>query len=178
MFGYKTFENNIVQQMEVILDKWIKENDDIYIFALDCARGMESIGVIANTIHYLAKQAEPFSSEYWYYKYSEEEWELFYTFEDISADMNKYLDENDDIFSDTEAFEYSDDFDEHCEKIIECCVNALIRFRRSLSQNNINILLTFNVREYFDEEDRIEIFERINRKGAVKEYAEHIEEFV
>lgn len=53
MFDYEKFENNVVQQMEIQLNKWLRENDDIYIFALDCARGMESIGAIANTNYFL-----------------------------------------------------------------------------------------------------------------------------
>lgn len=177
MFDYENFENNIVQQMEIVLDKWIKENDDIYIFSLDCARGMESIGAIANTTHYLVEQAEPTSSEYWFYKYCEEEWDLWNTFELISADMNKCLDEKNGIFSDPETYKYSEVFDKHCKKIIECCVNALIRFRQSLTQNHSHIILTFNIREYLDEEDRIKIFEKINSKSAIKEYSEHMKEF-
>ena len=104
MFDYEKFENNVVQQMETILDKWIRENDDIYIFSLDCARGMESIGAIANTTRYLVKQSEPTSEEYWFYKYCEEEWELWNTFEVISADMSKCLEENDGVFSDPKTF--------------------------------------------------------------------------
>lgn len=177
MFDYEKFENNVIQQMQIILDKWIRENDDIYIFSLDCARGMESIGVIANTTHHLTKQAESISEDYWFYKYCEEEWELWNAFEAVSADMNGCLIENDSIFLDPERFEYTESFDKHCEKIINCCVNALIRFRQSLSQKQYDIILTFNVREYLDEGNKIEIFKKINSKSAVQEYAEHIKEF-
>lgn len=177
MFDNEKFENNVVQKMKIILDKWIRENADIYIFSLDCARGMESIGAIANTTRYLEEQAESTSEEYWFYKYCEEQWELWDAFEAVSAEMNKYLLENDTIFSDPETFEYSEAFDEHCEKIIECCVNALIRFRQSMSQNHSDIILTFHIRDYLDEEDKMEIFEKINSKSAIKEYSEHIKEF-
>lgn len=177
MFNYEKFENNLVQHMENIFNKWIKENDDIYIFSLDCARGMESIGAIANTTCYLTEQTEPTSEEYWYYKYCEEEWQLWNTFDAISADMYSCLEENKGIFSDPETYEYSTVFDKHCEKIIGCCVNALIHFRQSLSQKHSDIILTFNIREYLDEKDRIEIFEKLNSKSAFKEYSEHIKEF-
>lgn len=178
MFDYEMFENDVLQQMESVLDKWIRKNDDLYIFSLNCARGMESIGVIANTTHYLEEQAEPDSEDYWYYKYCEEEWELCHAFEVISADMDKYLDEKDGIFSDPETYEYSEAFDEHCEKIIECCQNALIRLRRFINQTHLNILLAFNIREYLDEKERIEIFKKVNSGNATKEYSEHIEDFV
>lgn len=40
MFDYEKFENDVVQQMEAVFDAWIKENDDLYIFSLDCTGGM------------------------------------------------------------------------------------------------------------------------------------------
>ena len=94
MFDYEAFENKVFQQMERIFDQWTTEQDDIYIFSLDCAIGMESIGVMANTTHYLEEQAEPAASDYWFYKYCEEEWELFHWFQEISEEMNQYLLEN------------------------------------------------------------------------------------
>ncbi len=138
VFDYKKFEDGVVHQMEAAFDKWIRNNSDLYIFSLDCTRAMDSIGVIANTTHYLEEQAEPDAEDYWYYKYCEEEWELFDTFT-------------------TE--------------------NALIRFRQFINKTHSNILLTFNIDEYLDGEDRIKVFEKINSGVAVKEYSEHIEEF-
>lgn len=177
MFDYKKFENEVVQKMATVFDKWIRENDDLYIFSLDCTREMDSIGVIANTIHYLDEQAEQNSEDYWYYKYCEEEWELFETFEVISGNLRKYLDENKNIVTNHAINEYSEEIDEHCDKIIKCCQNAIIRFRQSISQNYQAILLTFNIREYLDEEERRKIFKKINSENAFKEYVEHIDEF-
>jgi len=177
MFDYEQFENDVFQQMKTVLEKWISEYHDIYIFSLDCARGMESIGVAANTIRYLTEQTNPDSDEYWYYKYCEEEWELNYWFKDISERMNQYLNENEDIFTDSKTYEYLEAFDEHCEKIIESCQNALIRFRKFINEKRLDILLTFYIREYLDGEEKIKIFEKINDGNAVKEYADHIEEF-
>lgn len=178
MFDYEKFENNLVQRMETVLDKWLNENDDIYIFSLDCSRGMESIGAIANTKHYLEEQTEDDSEDYWYYKYCEEEWELFDTFTEISEDMRQFLDDNGDVFVDPQTNEYTVVFeDEHMDKMTECCQNALIRFRQSINQKHPDILLTFNIREYLDEDERIEIFKKINSKTAAKEYSRHIEDF-
>lgn len=177
MFDYKKFENDVVQQMAAVFNKWISENDDLYIFSLDCTREMGSIGVIANTTHYLDEQAESNTADYWYYKYCEEEWDLFDTFEVISGDMRRYMDENSDIFTNHATDEYSEAFDEHCDKIIEYCQNALIQFRQSINPNYQNIVLTFNIREYLDKEERIKIFEKINSENVFKEYVEHIDEF-
>lgn len=178
MFDYKGFEDDIVQQMRIILDKWIRENNDLYIFSLDCSRGMDSIGVIANTSHYLEEQVvESDSKDYWYYKYCEEEWDLFDTFEIISANMRKYLEDNSNVFTNPETQKYTEVFNQHCDRIIECCKNGLVQFRQFINQDYLNILLTFNVREYLDGKEKIKIFESINNKSTIKEYAEHIEEF-
>lgn len=177
MFDYKKFENDIVQQMIITFNKLIAENEDLYIFSLDCTRAMDSIGVMANTIHNLEEQAEADSEDYWYYKYCEGEWELFDTFEAVSKDMRKYLDDNSDIFTDSITYEYSDIFEKHCDKIIDHCENALVRFRQAINQNHSDILLNFNISEYLDSEERIEIFQKINSEIASKEYAEHVEEF-
>lgn len=165
MFDYEKFENDIVQQMTAVFNNWIMENEDIYIFSLDCASAMDSIGVIANTIHYLEEQADADSQDYWYYKYCEEEWDLFDTFETVSADMCKYLDDHTSIF------------DKHCDEIIEHCKNALIHFRQAINKSHSDILLTFNIREFLNSDEKIEIFQIINSESASKEYSEHIEEF-
>ena len=177
MFDYKKFENDVVQQMGGIFSQWTTEHDDMYAFSLDCSMGMESIGINANTVHFLAEQADSDSTDYWYYKYCEEEWELSHWFKDISAEMNQYLLDNEAIFSDPDTYEYTEAFEEHSEKIVDCCVNALTRFRNSLGQNHSDIILTFYIRDYFDGDGRIEIFQELNSKSAAEEYAEHIEEF-
>lgn len=112
-----------------------------------------------------------------YYKYCEEEWEFFDTFEEISADMQKYLDENDEAFSNPETFEYTEAFDEHCDKMIDSCINALVCLRQSMDEKQSDILLSFNLREYLDEEERVDIFKKLNPKKAAQEYEEHVEDF-
>ena len=177
MFDYEKFENSIFQQMVAVFNSWIEENDDLYIFSLDCAREMDSIGAIANTTHYLEEQAEVGSEYYWYYKYCEEEWDLFDTFETVSADMHKYLNDNKNRFTNPETHEYTELFNKHCDDMMEHCKNALIRFRQAISKNHSDILLTFNTREYLDGDERIEIFQAVNSENASREYSEHIEEF-
>ena len=178
MFDYERFENDLVQQMLVVFHNWIEQKHDLYIFSLDCARGMESIGAIANTTHYLEEQTSTHSEDYWYYKYCEEEWDLFDTFKTISADMCKCLNDNIGVFTSSEApDEYTEVFDEHCDKIIKHCKNALIRFKKVINKNHSDILLTFNIREYFDSDDRMKIFQSVNSESASKEYSDHIEEF-
>lgn len=98
------------------------------------------------------------------------------TFETMSSEMKTCLRENEEIYSDTETFEYSESFEKHCKNIIECCVNSLIRFRQSLNQKHMDIILTFSIREYLDDEEKMKIFEKINSKDASEEYFKHSKE--
>lgn len=180
MFDYNRFENDVVTAMEDTLRKWAEEYGDIYIMSLDCARDMTSIGIIANTKQYLKEQADADSEDYWYYKYCEEEWDLWYAdgfVEDISTYMDQYLKEKSEHFTDPETFEFLESFDEHCSKMIESCKKALVRLRQSVKQDFPNLLLTYNIREYLDNEERTEIFALVNSSEASEEYAEHIEDF-
>lgn len=179
MFDYEKFENDIVNQVEKTLKKWMEEHEDIYILSLDCTREMDSVGIIANTKQYLEEQAEP--DDYWYYKYCEEEWELFHTFQGISSYMRQYTEENEETFSEKKNdkyYEYTEKMDAHCDKMIETCKKALCRLKQSISETYPDLLLTFYIREYLEEEERGEIFEMINGEEAAKEYVEHLEDFV
>lgn len=180
MFDYKKFENDIVIAMENTLRKWTNEYDDIYILSLDCSRDMTSIGIMANTITYLREQSGTDEEDYWYYKYCEEEWKLCDVggfVEEISSYMNQYAQENEERFTNPKTFEYLEAFDEHCDKIIESCEKALKCFKQSINENFPHLCLAFNIREYLDSEERIEIFKLVNSKDASEEYAEHIDEF-
>ncbi len=178
MFDYKEFENSIVIQMEKTLDKLLKEYDDIYIFSLSLSNDMNGIGVIANTLHYLEEQAEPDDESYYYYKYCEEEWDLWEMdyFNDISDAMEKYNYSGN--FPDNEDYTYTDTFDEHRDQLIESCKNALVRFSQTRNQKAPGLILSFYIREYLDAEEYVEIFQRINSKEATEEYSAHTEDFI
>ncbi len=81
------------------------------------------------------------------------------------------------VFTNSDTYEYTEQFDEHCDKIIEHCKNALIRFRQVINKDHSDVLLTFNIREYLDGDERTEIFQAINDEDASEEYAEHIEDY-
>lgn len=180
MFDYQKFEDDIVVAMENTLEKWQKEYDDIYILSLDCSRDMTSIGIIANTKHYLSEQSDIDSQDYWYYKYCEAEWELYDIsgfIKEISSYMHQYIEENDEQFTNPKTFEYLDAFNEHCDKMIETCQKAIQHFKQLIDEDFPDLLLTFNIGEYLDNEERIEFFASINDRKASKEYAEHIDDF-
>ena len=172
LFDYAKFEDAIVHVMEQSLKKYRDIHDDLYIVSLDCCGEMSSMGLIANTKAYLAEQTDMSTEDHWYYKYCEEEWCIFDTFEKISFEMYDYMQKM--HVSDV------DKFDNHRNNIIAACKKALCRLVVSpFYQEYATILLTFNIREYLEQEERIALFELFNGKTmAATEYAEHIEDFV
>ena len=172
MFDYKKFEDRLVLQMENTLAKLLKEHDDIYIFSLSLSSDADSVWVIANTIHNLEEISDPGEEEYYYYKYSEEEWDLWETddFDSISDELGNY-----DVYEDEDE---EDAFCAHRDRAIDSCRNALIRFNTYKNKACPGLLLTFYVREYLDGEECIELFAKLNSKEALAEYSEHIEDFV
>lgn len=91
--------------------------------------------------------------------------------------LRKWTEENDEQFTNSETFTYTEAFDAHCDKMIESCKLALKCFGESINEDFPKLLLTFNIREYLDNEERIEAFLLINSKEATKEYMEHIDDF-
>ncbi len=178
MFDYNAFEQDVIQQMTIVFQRWTAEHDDIYIFSLDCTRQMDSIGVIANTTHYLEEQTQEDLDTYWYNKYCEEAWELFDTFQTISENMQTYTNEKEDMFINPKTYTYTEAFDEHCDEIIKRCQKALIQFREKINPKYANILLTLQVGEYLDSDEKAEIFQAVNTETASQEYVAHIPEFV
>ena len=178
MFDYKQFEDELVTQMESTLEQLLEEYNDIYIFSLDIANDMGSAGIIANTYSFLEEQASPGDEDYYYFKYCEEEWDIWESgnFNKIKDNMSSYLENNHKKFSKNSdgTYIYTELFYEHSSKIIESCINALIRFKTSACNG---LLLTLNIREFLDEDERIEIFKKLNSKEAAAEYSEYIDEF-
>lgn len=180
MFDYERFQRDVVAAMEEKLREWSEEKDDIYILLLDLSRGMDSVGVYANTEEYLKEQVGDEPEDRWYYKYCEEEWELCEVLDGISSYMRAFVNENSGQFSETDdmgIIVYTESFDAHCEQMIESCKKALECFREQTKKEFPELLLDFNIREYLDEEERTEIFSLVNSKKAAKEYAKHIEDF-
>ncbi|MDQ0227711.1 DUF4303 domain-containing protein [Metabacillus niabensis] len=178
-FNYNKFSNDLFQELVTALQKITEEHKDLYAFTLSCSRDVRSIGVIANTKTYLAKNADEQSEDYWYYKYCENEWEIFDTFHTLSKDMSMFLESDPDKFTNPNTYFFTEEFDEHFDRIVAACDEVISRLRDSKGkQEHPNILLNFNVEDYFNGDDRIKRFKMLNGKEAAKEYEEHIEDFV
>ncbi|MDE7184498.1 MAG: DUF4303 domain-containing protein [Lachnospiraceae bacterium] len=180
MFDYNKFENDLVAAMEDILKNWAKTYPDLYILSLDCARDMTSVGIMANIQQHLNEECDADDEAYWYYKYCEDEWELFEAgglMKEISIYMNQFAEENDTRFTDPETFEFTEAFEEHCDQMIDACEQAVQRLRQTIDPDFPKLLLAFNIREYLDAEARAAFFAAVNSKEASEEYAAHIEDF-
>ncbi len=178
-FDYKKFSNDLFQALDTSLQKLTKEHKNLYAFTLSCSRDVRSIGVIANTKTYLAKNADEQSEDYWYYKYCENEWEIFDTFQTISEYMSTYLESDPDKFTNPNTYIFTEEFDGHFDRIVAACDEVIGRLRDVKDDHeNPDILLNFNVEDYFNEEDRVMRFKKLNGEEAAKEYEGHIEDFV
>ncbi|MFS0882347.1 DUF4303 domain-containing protein [Metabacillus niabensis] len=148
-FNYNKFSNDLFQELVTAFQKMTEEHKDLYAFTLSCSRDVRSIGVIANTKTYLAKNADKQSEDYWYYKYCENEWEIFDTFHTLSKDMSMFLENDPDKFTNPNTYFFTEEFDEHFDRIVAACDEVISRLRDSKGkQEHPNILLNFNVEDY------------------------------
>ncbi len=91
--------------------------------------------------------------------------------------MKQYIEENDVRFTNPDTFEFTEEFEAHCDQMIDACEQAVRRLRQSVHQDFPKLLLAFNIREYLDAEARAVFFASVNNKEASQEYAAHLEDF-
>lgn len=176
---YKKFEDSLVSATEASLQKLLNEHNDIYIFSLSLSRENPSVVGIANTYNNLKELAMPGDEDYFYYKYCEEEWDLweYDSFKDIiTEELCSYTGTNNSTFATSGT--YTSFFDSHCDEILESCKNALIRLKDFKEKNCPSLLFTVYIREYLSADECINIFKQINGKNAAEEYLVHIDDFV
>lgn len=177
MFEYKKFEEKLIETLEKQVIEIYKSYDDVYVVSLDLHEALDSIGIIANTKTMLGEHLAEENGQYYYYKYCEAEWEHFEMIEELSEMLRTEMEENEDKYTDMNNFTYTEAFDEHFDKLTNCCVEALIHLKKTVEKFAPELLLTFNVEEVLDQEERILYFEKINGEESAKEYKEHIDLF-
>lgn len=103
-----------------------------------------------------------------YYKYCSDEWDNHSISENDFPECNKivlkYIIENEKVISDQDC-NYSDQFLQFREDFFETLIESLEELRedgffKSIYQEHI--LINFEVREYYQEDEMLEIFERLN----------------
>lgn len=168
-FDYKKFEKELLEKVEGYAKDHLEDKDDLYILSVDYfPEFTTSIAIRANTFSYLSEQSDPSDEDYTYYKYCEEEWDwdIFEDLDELSEDLQKY-------YSELEDAEDEDAGEEHTTKIIEVCKNVLKAFKETDTYKVFpKLYLNVYVREYFDEEEAIEIFGELNGEDSKEEYAD------
>ncbi len=184
-FNFEKFKEEVILATKKAFLEIMDEYKDstVYAFSLTCDSAVRSIGVVANTKEALEKEIDNEEDRY-YYKFCEQEWEIWDAadneFQEIRNSLLEFQENNKDKISDSESI-YTEFFDEFREKIFDICVQALIEIKdEGFFQDKCkeNIIINFMIPEYLDEDYSIEVFSKLNSGIVVKEYKEHIEDFM
>ena len=170
-FDYKEFEKNLLAAVEEYANAQLVNKDDLYIMSVEYfPEFTTSVSIRANTYSYLKEQVED-EEDYTYYKYCEEEWDwdLFEDLEELSRVLQVQYNEMEEKYGD-EFYELQE---EHATKIIEVCKTVMKRFKETDTYKKFpKLYLNVYVREYFTEEESIQIFGELNGEDAIEEYSD------
>lgn len=171
-FNYEKLEENLCKEVEAYAKSLLDKKEDVYIISLEYFPDFTTfLAIRANTNSYLEEQVEE-EDEYTYYKYCEEEWDwdIFGEFKEISLELQNHYKEMEDTCDEDE---FDDLQDEHAEKIIEICKNVMKKFKETDTFKTFpKLYLNVYVREYFSEEESIQIFGELNGEDSVEEYSD------
>lgn len=185
-FNFEKFKEEVIFAVKKafleIMDEY--KESTVYGFSLICDSSARSIGVVANTKEALKEQIEDEDDRY-YYKFCEQEWEIWDAaddeFQHIRNSLVDFQENNEDKISDSDTYVYTEFFEKFREKIFDACVEGLIEIKNEgffQDKCKENVFINFMVPEYLDEDYSIEVFSKLNDGIVVKEYKEHIEDFM
>lgn len=169
-FDYEKFENGLVLAVENFAKTQLDNKDDVYIMSIEYYPDFTTFVVIrGNTYTYLNEQVEADDEDYTYYKYCEEEWDLYNELPELSKDLQVEYANMEEQYGDDE---FDDLQEEHATKIIDVCKNAMKRFRETDTFKEFpKLYLNVYVREYFSSEEVIEIFRELNGDENIEDYS-------
>lgn len=169
-FDYKKLEKNLLVAVEEYAKSQLDNKDDMYIMSIEYFPKFTTfIAIRANTYSYLEEQVDEDDEEYTYYKYCEEEWDLLEDIKEISSVLQVEYNEIEEKYDD-EEFEKLQK--EHAKKIIDVCKSVMSKFKETDTYKEFKKLyLNVYVREYFNEEETIQIFGELNGKDSIEEYS-------
>ncbi len=179
VFDYDQFEEDVYAFVEEYIRKWSEEKTDIYGFSIDCSPEYDWVRLIANTESHFQKRLEETGNKYYYfYKYCEEEWELWGESDKMKDWMDTYKQRL--LKSCGEDDELEDRlYTEHKQKIQDSCIKVLKKIKTSEVYQLISgAFLNFYIREGFKEDTVKMIFTEINGEGFCPEYINNAREFV
>lgn len=172
MFDYEKFKENLLVAVEEYAKSQLVNKDDLYIMSIEYFPEFTTFVVIrANTYSYLEEQVED-EEDYTYYKYCEEEWDLYEDLEELSSVLQaqyKEMEEN----CGEEFYKLQE---EHATKIIEICKTVMKRFKETDTYKKFpKLYLNVYVREYFSDEETVQMFCELNGEDNIEEYSDWLE---
>ena len=169
-FNYEKLEKDLLAAIEKYAKSQLDKKEDIYIMSVEYYPDFTTfVTVRGNTYSYLSEQVEEEDEEYTYYKYCEEEWDLWEDMKEISAVLQEEYKEMEEKYGD-EFYELQR---EHATKIIAVCRNAMKEFKETdVYREFPKLYLNVYVREYFSREETLEIFRELNGEEAIEEYSD------
>ncbi|MCH5138455.1 DUF4303 domain-containing protein [Clostridiaceae bacterium UIB06] len=185
-FNFQKFKEKVILAVKKAFLEIMEEYKDstVYGFSLTCDSSARSIGVVANTKEALEEQIEDEEDRY-YYKFCEQEWEIWDAaddeFQELRDTLAQFQENNEDKISDSETCIYTEFFEEFREKVFDTCVQALIEIKNGgffQDKCKESVFINFMVSEYLDQDYSIEVFSKLNSGMVVKEYKDHIEDFM
>lgn len=168
-FDYEKLEKNLLEAVEEYAASQLAQKDDMYIMSIEYFPEFTTfIAIRANTYSYLKEQADEGDEDYTYYKYCEEEWDLYEDVKDVSsalqAEYNKMEETYDDALEEAQ--------EQHVGKIIDICIKVMHQFKETDTYRKFpKLYLNVYLREYFDEEETLRIFAELNGEDCIEEYA-------
>lgn len=172
-FDYEKFEKDLLLAVDEYAKSQLYNKDDMYIMSIEYFPDFTTfIAIRANTYSYLEEQVEEEDEDYTYYKYCEEEWDLYESLEEISSVLQDEYNKMEEKYDDDEFDELQT---EHATKIIDVCKNVMKKFKETDTYKEFKKLyLNVYVREYFNEEETIQIFGELNGKDSIEEYSDWV----
>ena len=169
-FDYEKLEKNLLEAVEEYAASQLDQNDDMYIMSIEYFPEFTTfIAIRTNTYSYLKEQVDEDDESYTYYKYCEEEWDLYEDVKEISSALQAEYNEMEEKYND-DAFEEAQE--KHAEKVIDICMNVMKKFKETDTFKKFKKLyLNVYLREYFDEEEILRIFAELNGDDCIEEYA-------
>ena len=167
-FDYEKLEKNLLEAVEEYAASQLDQNDDMYIMSIEYFPEFTTfIAIRTNTYSYLKEQVDEDDESYTYYKYCEEEWDLYEDVKEISSALQAEYNEMEEKYDD-DAFEEAQEKHAESQKCT-CCGK---KFKETDTFKKFKKLyLNVYLREYFDEEEILRIFAELNGDDCIEEYA-------
>ena len=128
-FNYEKLEKNLLEAVEEYAASQLDQKDDMYIMSIEYFPEFTTfIAIRANTYSYLKEQVDEDDESYTYYKYCEEEWDLYEDVKEISSALQAEYNEMEEKYND-DAFEEAQE--KHAEKVIDICRNVMKKFKET-----------------------------------------------